>query len=218
MNTAIEDYLKLIYELENDGNDHYVKNATLVDHLGYTVQSVNEMIKKMDRMKLVTYKPYLGVQLTKKGRDEALRMIRAHRIWEVFLSNKLGLSWEALHDEAEKLEHATSSEVLDRLYAFLGRPKYCNHGNPIPDENGQIAPTYKKSLFSVNKGETFDIKRVMDYKPLLNHLNKLNLSLNDRLTIIEKDSFSKTIQVLKNDEVISVSQNVAEMIFGKTLK
>lgn len=214
LNTAIEDYLKLIYELGNDAPEPYVKNAKLAGHLGYTIQSVNEMIKRMDRMKLVTYKPYKGVRLTKKGHDEALRMIRAHRIWEVFLSSKLGLPWEALHDEAEKLEHATSAQVLNRLYDYLNKPQYCNHGNPIPDENGEIAHAYNKTLFSKQEGETFVVKRVMDYKPLLTHLNKLDLSLHDRLEIIEKDTFSKTIKVLKNNKTIVVSQNVAEMIFG----
>ena len=218
MNTAVEDYLKLIYELQSETKDGYIKNAKLADHLGYTVQSVNEMIKRMDRKRLVNYQPYQGVKLTNKGRNEALRMIRAHRIWEVFLSDKLGLSWEEIHDEAEKLEHATSSSILDKLYDYLNQPKYCKHGNPIPDKEGKLAPAYNKTLFSQNVGERIVVKRVVDYKPLLKHLNRLDIRLNDHLQIIEKDDFAKTVKIVKNNRDITVSQTIAEMIFGETLK
>ncbi len=213
MNPAVEDYLKMIYEFESDRKDQYVKNARLAEQFGYTIQSINEMIKRLKGMGLVEYKPYRGVRLTDKGRKEALKLVRAHRIWEVFLSDKLGLPWEALHDEAEKLEHAVSEAVLERLYAFLGRPEYCNHGNPIPDQTGHMAPTYKKSLFSSSVGETVVIKRVVDYKPLLNHLNKLDLSLNDQVRILEKDTFAKLIKVDKNGELITISQTIAETIY-----
>ncbi len=214
MNAAVEDYLKLIYELEQEYPNEYIKNATLANHFGYTLQSVNEMIKRMESKRFLTYKPYKGVRLSEKGKKEALRMIRAHRLWEVFLSDKLGLSWESLHEEAEKLEHSTSDRILGMLYEYLKRPQYCKHGNPIPDEKGRLPTAYRQSLASMKAGVALEIRRVVDHKPLLHHLNTLGLGLGDTVEVLEKDGFSELITIRKDGQPLTLSYHVASMIYG----
>ncbi len=215
MNQAEEDYLKLIYELSNELTTPYIKTTDLADKFGYTVQSVNEMVKRLDRKKLLKFEPYKGIKLTSKGSKEAIRMTRAHRIWEVFLSDKLGLSWEALHEEAEKLEHATSEPVLEKLHEFLGYPKYCNHGNPIPNQEGIVEKVELTPLFELKAGETFTIKRVLDHKPLLKHLNTINVGLNEPLKVIKKESLGDIIYIEKANESIAIAKRIAKMIFVK---
>jgi len=213
MHQAEEDYLKLIYELSIETNVKYIKTSDLADKFGYTIQSVNEMVKRLDKKNLLNYEPYKGIKLTDKGNKEAIRMTRAHRIWEVFLSEKLGLSWESLHDEAENLEHATSDKVLEKLYAFLGYPKYCNHGNPIPDQYGKVERPALSPLYDLKEGDRFMIKRVLDHKPLLKHLNAINLGLNESLKVLKKESLGDIIYIEKLDQSIPIAKRIAKMIF-----
>jgi len=217
MHKAEEDYLKMIYELDSQTKGEFIKSALLAEQFGYTVQSVNEMVKRMDKKGFVHFKPYKGVKLTPKGQREAIRMIKAHRLWEVFLAEKLGIAWENLHEEAEKLEHATSSLVLDKLYAYLEAPTYCNHGNPIPDQNGQMAKPAMNSLYEASKYPAFKIERVLDHKPLLTYLNERNIGLYDTLIIEKVDTFSGLIDVRVNDQSHTLSKSIARMIFGRPL-
>jgi len=213
MHQAEEDYLKLIYELSIETNTHYIKTSDLAEKFGYTVQSVNEMVKRLDKKKLLIYEPYKGIKLTDKGNKEAIRMTRAHRIWEVFLSEKLGLSWESLHEEAENLEHATSKKVLEKLHAFLGYPKYCNHGNPIPDEYGKVERPAHSPLYGLKEGDQFLIKRVLDHKPLLKHLNDINIGLNEPIKVVKKESLGDIIYIAKDDQIKPIAKRIAKMIF-----
>jgi DtxR family Mn-dependent transcriptional regulator len=129
---AEQDYIKVIVALE-DANDHeYLSNKKLVTKFAHTPQTVNETIKKLVNKGLVEYIPYKGSKLTNKGREIGIRLIRIHRLWEYFLHEKLGYTWEQVHEEAEKLEHVTSSLLEERLYKFLDEPKQCPHGRYIP--------------------------------------------------------------------------------------
>ena len=215
MHKAEEDYLKMIYELHSQTDTVFIKSSLLAEQFGYTVQSVNEMIKRMDRKGFVTFKPYKGVKLTTKGHREAIRMIKAHRLWEVFLAEKLNISWENLHEEAEKLEHATSALVLDKLYTYLDKPAYCNHGNPIPDEDGHMATPAMMALSDAKDNQWFKIQRVLDHKPLLTYLGERNIGLYDVLLINQIDQFSGLINVQVNGENHTLSKSIARMIFGK---
>lgn len=214
LNRAEEDYIKTIYELTIQNEDILVKTNVISEHFGYTDQSVNEMIKKLAHKKLVSFLPYKGVKLTPKGRSEAIRMVRVHRIWEVFLTKELGYSWEDVHEDAEKLEHATSKDLLERLYIFLGKPSYCQHGNPIPDENGLVKSVSHFSLDQCNIGDHFKMTRVLDFKALLKYLNQEKISLNDEFIIIEKDQFNGTIKIEHKHRVITISLQTAKMLFG----
>ncbi len=136
INRGEEDYIKAIYKLSDLGvKGHYLKTKALVAHLGHALPSVNEMIKKMVHNGFVEYKQYMGVKLTEKGNQEAEKLIKKHRLWELFLTDTLDLPPELVHEEAERLEHATSDLVLKALDGFLNHPKVCPHGKPIPQIN-----------------------------------------------------------------------------------
>lgn len=134
LNRGEEDYIKSIYKLGGATYDGvYVKTKALMIEFGHSLPSVNEMIKRIGENGFLEYKPYVGVKLTKEGFLQAEKLIKKHRLWEFFLSETLGLPPAVVHDEAEKLEHATSDLVLDALYVFLNKPEVCPHGRPIPE-------------------------------------------------------------------------------------
>ena len=214
LNRAEEDYIKAIYELTIQNDQPMIKTNEISEYFGFTDQSVNEMIKKLNQKKFVNFIPYKGINLTKKGKKEAIRMIRAHRIWEVFLTDKLGISWEDVHEDAEKLEHATSERVLSLLYDYIGKPDFCQHGNPIPNLQGDIKKASNFSLASCKVGDTFKLTRVLDLKALLSYLNEEDIKLNDELIIIEKDEFNEIIKIKHNDEHKTISMKTAKMLFG----
>lgn len=208
-----EDYLKSIYELSIEQNKTQVKTVELVEVLGYSDQSVNEKIKKLVAKDYVVFEPYKGVSLTSKGKDEAIRMVRAHRVWEVFLMKELGFSWLDLHGDAEELEHASSDKVISKLYDYLERPQYCHHGNPIPDLNGQIPKLATHSLLEKEIGDNFVIKRVLDQKELLMYLMELDLSLDSELVVVDKNDFAKEMKVSVGDRIITIAYTIAVRLF-----
>ncbi|MFH5880985.1 metal-dependent transcriptional regulator [Liberiplasma polymorphum] len=213
MFSAEEDYLKILYELSHETDSLYVKSSVLAKTFNYTMQSINEMIKRMAKKGFVEYVPYKGIKLTTLGKSEALRLIRAHRVWEVFLAEKLGLPWEALHEEAEKLEHVTSEEVLNRLYEYLGKPTHCMHGNPIPSAEGFINKNKDQSLWISKKG-WFKITRVIDDKDLLSYLNDLSITINTEIFIDKKDDYAGIIYIKNDDEIHAITKQIAGSIFG----
>ena len=215
MNRAEEDYIKTIYELTVEKKVALIKSNDIADRFGFTDQSVNEMIKKLEKKHLVSFVPYKGISLTKKGKDVAIRMIRAHRIWEVFLTEKLGFSWENVHEDAEMLEHATSPEVLEKLYHFLGQPDYCQHGNPIPDIYGKMKDPVVFALSDAKPNQVFELLRVIDHKDLLIYLNQYHLKLHDRFVILERDDFNGVLKIEKESkETIVLTLKTAGMLFG----
>jgi DtxR family transcriptional regulator, Mn-dependent transcriptional regulator len=218
MNRAEEDYIKTIYELTVEKRQSLIKSNELSERLGFSDQSVNEMVKKLETKGLVSFIPYKGISLTSKGKKVAIRMIRSHRIWEVFLTSKLGFSWENVHEDAEKLEHATSDQVLDKLYQYLGEPKYCQHGNPIPDFEGHMEPLKSVAIEDMEVGSVFEISRVLDFKELLVHLNEQNIKLYDQYEIVDKDNFSGIVKLKAGDSIKIISSKIAKMIFGTKIK
>lgn len=208
-----EDYLKSIYELSIEQGKTQIKTIELAEVLGYSDQSINEKIKRLVSKDYVLFEPYKGVSLTEKGLEEAIRMIRAHRLWEVFLMKELGFSWFDLHRDAEELEHASSHEVVEKLYDYLGKPVYCHHGNPIPDSNGKMAPLALKKLIDMDEGETFVIKRVLDQKELLLYLTELGVGLDTEFEVVEKNNFAQTISVKHGKKQLSISYPIAQRIF-----
>lgn len=216
MNRSEEDYIKTIYELQINNNVELVKNVDIAESMGFTDQSVNEMIKKLALKDLVEFIPYKGVKLTELGNKQAIRLIRAHRVWEVFLMEHLNYSWQEVHEQAEFLEHSGNDELIDRLFNYLGKPKYCGHGNPIPTYDGLITNIYTKSLFDTSINEEFILKRVLDNVDLLKYLDHENISINDTLLVTYKDNFSgyiKIINKLTNTEYI-ITNKISKMLFG----
>ncbi|MGE4320810.1 MAG: metal-dependent transcriptional regulator [Acholeplasmataceae bacterium] len=214
MHRAEEDYIKTIYELTVQRKQDIVKTNEISDTFGFTDQSVNEMIKKLVAKKLVKFIPYKGVQLTKNGIKEATRLIRFHRIWEVFLTDKLAYAWEDVHEDAERLEHASSETLINKLDELLGYPKYCQHGNPIPDATGHVSTFSSLSIFELEENDTFKIKRVLDHKELLNFLNEHHMHLNKTYVLKLKDVFNGII-IIKDEEQneVILSHKTSKMIF-----
>lgn len=213
MHRSEEDYLKAIYEISVNMESNLVKSVDVAETLGFTVQSVNEKIKRLDSKGYVNFIPYKGVELTKKGLEESIRMVRAHRIWEVFLMEKLGYSWHEVHEEAEDLEHAASDKLIEKIYNLIGRPKYCGHGNPIPSFDGKIENIYKKSLFEFEENNNFVLKRVFDNKKLLIELNKKDIKINDNFNILSIND--KHIVLVKNNTKYIITIAQSKMLFGE---
>lgn len=197
MNITEENYLRIIYELSNENKKEYVKTSDIAFKMKYTVQSVLEMIKKLVDNFLVEYIPYKGVKLSLEGKEQAIKLVRVHHIWEVFLSEFLKLDWAQVHIEAEELQHVSSDIVTNKLYNFLGKPKFCCHGSPIPNENGEIENFSKNSIIQLKEGDSFILKRVLDNIKLLNFLRDNEIKLYDKFKIFKLDKFNEII-VLKN--------------------
>lgn len=213
MHKSEENYLKAIYEISVNTETSLVKNIDIAEMLGFTVQSVNEMIKRLDQKGYVNFIPYKGIELTKEGLEESIRMVRAHRIWEVFLMNALGYSWHEVHEQAEQLEHAADDELIERIYKYIGKPKYCAHGNPIPTFDNKISNIFKKSLSEFNVGDKFTLKRVFDNKKLLLILNDLNIKIGD-IFVIESIN-NKTIILVKEGVSYNITLVQSKMLFGE---
>jgi len=211
---AEEDYIKNIYKLTVEKQRKMVKNNELAEVLGFTDQTVNEMIKKLASKKLISFIPYKGVSLTKKGLAESIRLVRNHRLWEVFLVNHLNYEWADVHEEAEKLEHASSVLLIENLFKYLDEPAYCVHGNAIPQLDGRVSKTFNLSLSECHINDTFILKRVMDQPKLLKFLDDKNIKLQSVFKVVEKDEFNAMIKVLCDDQLIDMSMVIADKIFG----
>jgi DtxR family Mn-dependent transcriptional regulator len=152
-----EDYLKAIYGLS--AGDDAVATTALAEQLMLAPASVTGMIKRLSEQGLVAHAPYRGVRLTAEGRRIALRILRRHRLVEAYLVANLGYTWDTVHDEAERLEHAVSDELVERMAQSLGHPSFDPHGDPIPDADGRIADFVHVPLVDVAAGETVTISR-----------------------------------------------------------
>ena len=171
---SVEDYLLTIYRLQ--ANEAPVKTMVLAKHLGVTAASISGMLRKLQRTGLVNHEPYHGVELTRSGRQQALRLLRRHRLWELFLHDVLGLSWDEVHSEAHRLEHATSERVTEGLAAFLGEPSFDPHGQPIPTRDGAVLPRSSLPLSEIEAGQTVQVVEVPDGDPAtLQYLGELGL-------------------------------------------
>ena len=184
---AVEDYLKAIYRLQSE-TESPVTTSALGDWLGVTASSASGMLRKLDDLRLVTYEPYRGVQLSDAGWRAALRVVRRHRLLELFLSKMLGLTWDRVHDEAEALEHALSAELCETIAAKLGDPRTDPHGDPIPTADGQIIETPSMSLGSLRPGQRSEVVRVSDRDPeVLRSLTACGVALGDDLHVRDID-------------------------------
>lgn len=208
-----ENYLKAIYKLQ-ETNGEVVATSALAQVMGVHAPSVTDMLKRMAGKKLVTYQKSKGVKLTERGRQVAVGIIRNHRLWEVFLVDKLGFKWDEVHDLAEQLEHIHSEDLTNKLDKFLGFPKADPHGDPIPDANG-VLPKSKAvllSTFKINDQGTFT--GVTDHTAaFLNYLDKAGISLGDPIKVkgIEEYDQTYTLQLKGKKEVV-VSFKVANSL------
>lgn len=217
MHRAEEDYIKTIYKQTIESDKEMVKTTDIALDMGFTDQTVNEMIKRLAKKKMIEFIRYKGVFLTKKGEIEATRLVRNHRLWEVFLVKKLNYLWTEVHDEAENLEHASSDKLMDAIDIFLNEPSHCAHGNAIPKKDGTKSNTCKKTLTSFEQNDILIVKRVVDQPILLKYLSDNNIFIGAIIKVITKDDFSGIMQVLINEKELVLSTNITDKIFGEVL-
>ncbi len=209
---STEDYLKAAYKLEEKGVK--VSTSALAAQLDVADASITDMIKKLSEKGLLRYEKYQGVELTAKGKKMALGILRRHRLWEMFLVEFLGYSWDKVHDEAERLEHVTSEELEHHLDKALGFPTSDPHGDPIPTKDGTVAGKEDASLSECNVGDVVKISRVSDESSeLLQHAAEIGLGLNSKLMVKEKKSFDGSMIVKVGAKQQFISKQVAEAIF-----
>lgn len=213
-----ENYLKYIYQLSELQNGT-VKTNDLAYKLEHSAASVTDMLRKLSDKKLVTYKKYYGVSLTKVGLQIAVKILRKHRLWETFLVKKLKFTWDKIHDIAEQLEHVQSDELVDKMDEYLGYPKFDPHGDPIPDKQGNISVPNVICLADAKLKKQYLLQNVNDDSAtFLKYLNKIQLQLNDKLKILDKEEFDETILLMINDKrKLLISKNAAENLFVKII-
>lgn len=213
MTLAEENYLKAIFHLENQ-SDGEVSTNSLAEEMNTKASSVTDMIKKLAEKNMISYVPYQGVTLSDAGRSHAVKIIRKHRLWEVFLLEKLHFSWDEVHDVAEQLEHIKSEKLTDKLDEFLGFPKIDPHGDPIPDKEGRIEIVDKISLADAATGNSYVCVGVDDSSnEFLKYLDGNNISLGTTIKVLHKEPFDNSLRIKYNDTELMVSPAVAQNLF-----
>ena len=212
-----ENYLKAIFHLSQKSADEVSTNA-IAEKVNSKASSVTDMLKKLADKDLISYVKYKGVNLSQKGRFAAIDIIRKHRLWEVFLVEKLNFSWDEVHDVAEELEHIKSEKLIDELDAFLDFPKQDPHGDPIPDKEGNFKTIDKILLSQSIEGKHYKCIGVKDTSTnFLQYLDNNAIGLGMTIEVLHKEPFDNSITIkLKNKEK-TVSQNVAKNLFLKEL-
>jgi DtxR family transcriptional regulator, Mn-dependent transcriptional regulator len=191
---AVEDYLKAIHQLSARGEP--VGTSAIAERLGIAPGSVTGMFKRLAQLGLIEHERYQGVTLTARGRREAIRMIRRHRVLELFLVEVLGYTWDQVHEEAERLEHAASDDLVDRMAAVLGDPEADPHGHPIPSSAGQLRTPALPTLADLDEGEQGILRRVSDEDPeALRYLARLNLVPGVAVQVLERTPFRGPLRI-----------------------
>lgn len=210
-----ENYLKAIYHLSENAKKGVSTNA-IAEQLETKASSVTDMVKKLSEKALVVYKKYHGVTLTDLGKKIAASVIRKHRLWEVFLVEKLQFSWDEVHDVAEQLEHIQSPKLINQLDALLGFPTHDPHGDPIPDQNGNLKKIAKKRLSTLLKNETGICVGVDDSSSeFLQFLDKKGIVLGKKITVLEKENFDDSLLIKVGEEKLSISNKIANNLYIK---
>lgn len=214
LSQAEENYLKAIYKLSNNDGTPVSNNSISVE-MSTSAASVTDMINRLSQKDLVDYKKRKGVRLTKTGSTTAIHLVRKHRLWETFLVDKLHFTWDKVHELAEQLEHIQSRELVNRLEEFLDHPKYDPHGDPIPDEHGQIAERQQMLLSKLPVGEKAVVVGVKDHStPFLQYLERTHLLLGAELMVSERFAYDNSLQLEIGDgQKLLVSQKVGQHLF-----
>jgi DtxR family transcriptional regulator, Mn-dependent transcriptional regulator len=212
-----ENYLKAIYSI-GLANAKSVNTTLIAKKLQTKPSSVTDMVKKLAEKEFINYEKYKGVSLTQSGKKIAIEIIRKHRLWEVFLVNKLDYNWDEVHEIAEQLEHIKSKTLVDKLEAFLEFPKHDPHGDPIPDENGNIAQHKKVMLSSVNAHTSCIIIGVKDSSSsFLKYLDSANIKLGSTIKVISKEKFDNSMFIENVNVSISISHQISKNLFVKNI-
>jgi DtxR family Mn-dependent transcriptional regulator len=194
---VVEDYLKAVWMLQQAESP--VSTSRIAERLGLTAAAVTAMIKRLDEQALLRHEPYYGVRLTAVGELAALRIIRRHRVLELFLAEKLGYAWDRVHDEAERLEHAASDELIERLARLMGEPERDPHGNAIPTAQGEVDTSRYPALADLEEGEQRHVLEVEVEEPeQLRYLGSLDLYPGSEVAVLRKSPFEGPLSLEVN--------------------
>ncbi len=210
-----ENYLKSIYSLEIS-NSKNVSTTMLAKKMKTKASSVTDMIKKLADKDLVDYEKYKGVSLTNLGKTNAVKIVRKHRLWEVFLVNKLDYNWDEVHEIAEQLEHIKSISLIDRLDKYLEFPTHDPHGDPIPDKDGNIEHHKNVMLSSIQIGDSCVVIGVKDSSSsFLKFLDNSNIRLGSAIKINSIEDFDNSMNIESNNISFSISNQISKNLFVK---
>lgn len=210
--TSEENYLKAIFHLqEKEGT---VTTNAIAEKLQTKPASVTDMMKKLSAKKLLHYKPYHGFSLSTEGKKIAVFIVRRHRLWEYFLSEKLKFDWNEVHLLAEELEHVSSKQLIDRLDQYLGFPQFDPHGDPIPDNKGRIKSLNKISLFELPFNQSAQVRQVTNQsKEMLEILEHKNICIGTKLEVKKHFHFDHSVELKIKNTIITISEQLAKNIF-----
>ena len=215
MTTSEENYIKVIYHLSLVSPKGVNTNA-IAGMLETKASSVTDMLKKLSDKELVAYQKYQGVTLTENGFLSAKMIVRKHRLWEVFLVEKLGFAWDEVHEIAEELEHIKSEALIDKLDEFLEFPDFDPHGDPIPNANGVIKKVEKLLLSEAEIEKEYQCVGVRDSSSdFLQYLDKQKIALGSIFKIKEREKFDDTLTVEINSKRFTLSNKIAANLYVK---
>lgn len=214
-----ENYLKAIYKL-SEKNKGVVNTNAIAEVIQTKAASVTDMIRKLSDKKLLKYEKYKGVILTDKGWKVAVSIVRKHRLWEVFLHEKLKFGWDEVHEIAEQLEHIDSTLLVDKLDEYLGFPSVDPHGDVIPGKDGEVKKNNLDKLSTMKKGDKLIMSGVVDHTPLfLQYLDKSGISLGVTIEIIDVNAYDESLSIKINNHKshFQVSKDVARNLLVKSI-
>jgi DtxR family Mn-dependent transcriptional regulator len=212
---TVENYLKAVLQLSQHNRTEWIATGALADAMRVSPGTVTSMLKSLAAAKLATYKPYEGVSLTPAGRKLALRMLRRHRLIELFLAQTLNLSWDQVHEEAENMEHAVSDILIDRIDEFLGRPECDPHGDPIPTADGQMRTdtTNAVPLSQCAPGTRIRIVRVTNQGPdFLRFLSDAGLEIGTEGEVTANSAEAGLVTTQLAQGPVSMAHTAAEAL------
>lgn len=206
-----ENYLKAIYHLLV--RTQSATTNDIASALGTKAASVTDMLKKLSDKNLINYARYQGVTLTNDGERIALGIVRKHRLWECFLVEKLNFKWDEVHEMAEELEHISSAELINRLDEFMGCPPFDPHGDPIPNNKGQIKNLQLQPALHLTKNQSGTIAGVADHSPaFLQYLEKTRLIIGETITVTDVSDYDMSVLLNTSNKEMNISREVAKNI------
>jgi DtxR family Mn-dependent transcriptional regulator len=207
-----ENYLKTIFHLQMESET--VTTNAVAEMLQTKPASVTDMMKKLNAKKLLHYRPYYGFYLSNEGKKIAVSIIRRHRLWEYFLSEKLKFSWNEVHEVAEELEHISNKKLIDKLDEFLGFPQFDPHGDPIPDSKGKIKTYNEWPLFELPVNQSAEVRRVSNQSPgMLELLQHKNIGIGTRVEVKKHFEFDHSLEIKIKNTTLTISGQLAKNIF-----
>ena len=214
---TVENYVKAIFQLCADADGSNASTGEIAKRLGVSPGSVTSMLRTLGESGLAQYQAYEGVRLSDAGQRLALRILRRHRLLELFLVRTLGLTWDEVHEEAEHMEHAVSERLVDRIDEYLEFPDRDPHGDPIPKPDGTLAAIHSERLTSCAANTRFVLDRVLDQSPeFLRYLSDAGLEIGSAARVVENHPSAGALIVSAGASQITLGRDVADKVFVRT--